>query len=223
MATRDELKEALAQVRLAATTNARAVEALANVIDDVVLPDDTLAIYADIKKSFGSTFVPRFFQIQAMRPNFLRSLWLAVKSVLLEGRLDRATKELMFVAVSKATGCVYCEAAHAAFSITCEPNGDDLIAVVRRDHSRIKDPIRRELVDLSRTVGEDPRADNRRHIEVLRGLGLDHDEVLEALRMCSLAIYANSLADSFKIAVDSEFTQLLDMSAGMAAGDDLGA
>ena len=74
-------------------------------------------IYEEIKSKFG--MVPNFFQAQAaVDPEWLELNWEREKKImLLEGALDRKTKELIAFAVSMVNRCEYCSLAHETMAM----------------------------------------------------------------------------------------------------------
>jgi len=70
-------------------------------------------IYSGIEKEFGG--VPNLFKTLALKPKILKANLEKVKSVMMEGELDRDLKEMVAVVVSEANGCDYCVGAHSAF------------------------------------------------------------------------------------------------------------
>jgi alkylhydroperoxidase/carboxymuconolactone decarboxylase family protein YurZ len=66
------------------------------------------AIYADIKATLGIDFVPNLYKVMAAKPDYLEANWNKSKAVMVApGKLDRLTKEIVAVAVSAVSGCVY--------------------------------------------------------------------------------------------------------------------
>jgi len=65
-------------------------------------------IYADIKASLDTDFVPNLYKVMAVKPEYLEANWNKVKAVMVTpGKLDRLTKEIIAVAVSAVNACVY--------------------------------------------------------------------------------------------------------------------
>jgi AhpD family alkylhydroperoxidase len=71
------------------------------------------AIYEEIKSSRGLAEVPNFWKQIAVNPDFLEATWRALNVVLAPGKLDRATKEVIAVAVSATNACDYCLGSHS--------------------------------------------------------------------------------------------------------------
>lgn len=71
-------------------------------------------IYADIKKTFGITFVPNLFKAMANHPAYLETTWARFKVIMGPGKLDPKTKQVIALAVSATNNCEYCINAHTA-------------------------------------------------------------------------------------------------------------
>lgn len=83
-------------------------------IDESEAVESVVAIYNDIKKTFGMDFVPGMFRAMANNPAYLEASWNRYKVIMGPGKLDRKTKEIIAVAVSATNGCEYCINAHTA-------------------------------------------------------------------------------------------------------------
>jgi len=85
-----------------------------------ILADDELsaearAIFDDIRATRGSDFVNNIWRALAFDPVLLRRTWESVKAVMATpGEIDPLTREMIYVAVSIANGCVYCVHSHTA-------------------------------------------------------------------------------------------------------------
>jgi AhpD family alkylhydroperoxidase len=75
---------------------------------------EVAAVFADIRRTFGMSFVPNLFKVMAHKPAYLKASWERVKIIMGPGSIDRKTKEMIAAAVSAANGCDYCVAAHTA-------------------------------------------------------------------------------------------------------------
>jgi AhpD family alkylhydroperoxidase len=71
------------------------------------------AIFEEIKATRGLAEVPNFWKAIALNPDYLEATWRALNVVLAPGKLDRATKEAIAVAVSATNACDYCLGSHS--------------------------------------------------------------------------------------------------------------
>jgi AhpD family alkylhydroperoxidase len=69
-------------------------------------------VFEDIKRSRGLARVPNFWRAIAHRPEYLKSEWTKLRTILETGSLDRRTKEMIAVAVSATNNCDYCLRSH---------------------------------------------------------------------------------------------------------------
>ena len=73
------------------------------------------AVFDDIRRARGSTFINNFWRALANDPATLKRTWDSLKAIMGgEGALDPLTRELIYIAVSAAHGCSYCIHSHTA-------------------------------------------------------------------------------------------------------------
>ncbi len=92
------------------------------------------AVFADIRTVRGSDFINNFWRGLANDPATLERTWNSLKEVMVApSALDPLTKELIYIAVSVASGCSYCIHSHTAAArakgLTDAQYGD-LLAVI---------------------------------------------------------------------------------------------
>lgn len=71
-------------------------------------------VFSDIRKTRNTDFINNFWRALANDPALLERTWISLKTVMGEGSLDPLVKEMIYVAVSTATGCEYCIHSHTA-------------------------------------------------------------------------------------------------------------
>jgi alkylhydroperoxidase/carboxymuconolactone decarboxylase family protein YurZ len=64
-------------------------------------------IFEDFKRTRKVDFVPAFWRALAAFPDYLEVTWNKYKAVMLGGKLDLRTKEIIALAVSATNGCDY--------------------------------------------------------------------------------------------------------------------
>lgn len=65
-------------------------------------------LYADIKATLGTDFVPNLYRVMATKPDYLEANWVKVKTVMVApGKLDALTKEIVAVTVAAMSACDY--------------------------------------------------------------------------------------------------------------------
>ena len=78
------------------------------------------AIYADIKRTKKSDFVPNLWRVLATNPDHLEMVWTRLKAIMhpeaagRTSKLDATTREIIALAVSATNGCAYCVNSHTA-------------------------------------------------------------------------------------------------------------
>lgn len=92
------------------------------------------AVFDDIKAVRGSDFINNFWRGLANDPLTLERTWQSLKEVMVApSALDPLTKELIYIAVSVASGCNYCIHSHTAAARAkgmTDAQYGDLLAVI---------------------------------------------------------------------------------------------
>ena len=86
-------------------------------IQDDQASEEVRAVFDDIRRTRGTSYINNFWRALANDPPLLRATWERLKAVMgesREGGLDPLTKELIYIAVSVANGCSYCVHSHTA-------------------------------------------------------------------------------------------------------------
>ncbi len=165
--------------------------------------------YKDIKRGFQIPFTPNFFKAQAASPEVLSTTWHAVKSILVNGKhVPRTVKEMMFVAISDARKCQYCETAHLAFCKVLGVDEESRNALTNNLDTLV--PMRtQDIVKFGIKVATDPTNLVDEDYETLKQHGVSDAELMEIIAMASLATYATMIADTLKIDIDKGFLEML--------------
>ena len=91
------------------------------------------AVFDDIKRTRNLPDVNNFWKVLAHDPRTLKRTWESLKEVMAPGALDPLTKEMVYLAVSVAHNCEYCNASHTAAATKrgmTEAMRGELLAVV---------------------------------------------------------------------------------------------
>jgi uncharacterized peroxidase-related enzyme len=113
----------------------------------------------------------------------------------------------MFVAISQTRGCRYCEAAHLACCRMLGVTPHELEMLV----SNVDDmspPKVRDIILFGVKCANTPQGLSHQDFEGLRAHGLGSAEIMEAIAMAALAVYANTIADATGMAADEMFARL---------------
>jgi uncharacterized peroxidase-related enzyme len=169
-------------------------------------PKEVVELYDDFRRRMGFPEAPNFIKTQGHSLAAARGTWGLVQNVLVGGSLPRTLKEMMFVAISRSRQCRYCEAAHLA---CCRMLGIELSAIEKlvSNVNDISPPKGRDIILFGLKCARDPQSLTDQDFEGLRGHGLTQSEIVEAISMAGLAVYANTIADATGMVADEMFAQ----------------
>jgi uncharacterized peroxidase-related enzyme len=165
-------------------------------------------VFAAFRETKGTPFVPNFFKILASAPTVLQGTWQVYRDVGHFGEVPRTIKEMIFVAISQARNCKYCEAAHMAicrlFGV-----GKETLEILTRDLRELKPGRTRDVIRFGMKAGLEPQSVTQEDYDVLRRHGLSDAEIVEVIGMAAFSVYANIVADSTRVEIDSGFEDIL--------------
>jgi uncharacterized peroxidase-related enzyme len=165
-------------------------------------------VYAEIRETLGISFVPNFFKTLANSPTSLRATWEAYRNNSWRGTVPTVLKEMMFVAISTARDCRYCEIAHLAFCKQLGADQETRLSLVENLDALV--PRRSgDVVKFAVKAAMTPAAIDGTDYKLLHDHGISDAEVAEILAMTAFSMYATTLADSLHLSVDAEFEQIL--------------
>lgn len=176
---------------------------------DVLAPSDAAtevqAVYIDFQRRMGFPEPPNFIKAQGHSPSVVRGTWGLVQNVLVGGALPRSLKEMMFVAISRDRDCRYCEAAHLACCRMLGVDPETMTDLVK-NVEELSPPQTRDLLRFAVKCARNPQSIDDADYATLRGHGLSQAEIVEAVAMSALAVYANILADATGVEDDAMFS-----------------
>jgi uncharacterized peroxidase-related enzyme len=169
-------------------------------------PKEVVDVYQDFQRRMGFPAAPNFIKTQGHSLAAARGTWGLVQNVLVGGVLPRTLKEMMFVAISQSRNCRYCEAAHLACCrmLGVEPRALEALVANVRD---ISPPKARDIIVFGLNCARDPQSLTDADFVSLREHGLGNAEIMEAISMAALAVYANTIADATGMPADAMFSQ----------------
>lgn len=88
--------------------------ATVRLLSDDELSPEARAVFDEIRAARSTDYVNDFWRALAHDPVTLRRTWDSIRQVMAPGALDPLVKEMLYVAVSIASGCDYCIHTHAA-------------------------------------------------------------------------------------------------------------
>jgi AhpD family alkylhydroperoxidase len=83
-------------------------------LSDAELSPEAAELFSEIRALRGTDYVNNFWRAMAHDPATMRAVWERLKVVMSPGALDPLVKEMIYIAVSTATGCSYCIHSHTA-------------------------------------------------------------------------------------------------------------
>ncbi|HYF01519.1 MAG TPA: peroxidase-related enzyme [Planctomycetota bacterium] len=178
------------------------------IVEESQASGDVARVFEDFKSLKGTPFVPNFFKTLALAPNVAQGTWRVYRDVGHLGSVPRAIKEMIFVAVSRARNCQYCEAAHLAL---CKLYGVDpkTRELLTQDLDALEPARTREIVKFGVKAATDPRSLTDQDYARLRQNGLNESDIVEVIGMAAFSAYATIIADATKIEVDPGFKEML--------------
>lgn len=168
------------------------------------LPADLRERILEVQERTG--FVPNIFLALSHRPAELRA-FLAYHDAVMEreGGLSKAEREMVVVATSAARSCTYCVVAHGAILRVRarDPLLADLIAVNHR--TAPVSPRQAALLDYAVKLSTVPEQVGDADLDVLRGYGLDDDEIWDVSAVTALFALSNRMAHAMALRPNEEF------------------
>ncbi len=168
------------------------------------LPDDIAGIYAKNREKLG--FVPNVFRAYAKRPEHFRA-FMHYHDVLMrgEGRLSRAEREAIVVAVSAENRCQYCVTAHGAALriLGKDPVLADEIAINWRTASLT--PRWRAMLSFASRVNEPGFSATDAEIGGLHAAGFTDDDVWDIAAIAAFFGFSNRMAGAMDMRPNREF------------------
>ena len=168
------------------------------------MPEDVRARIEEVAEKAG--FVPNVFLVLARRPAEFRAFF-AYHDALMEreGGLSRAEREMIVVATSALNDCLYCIVAHGALVriYAKRPLLADQIAV---NHAKADLSSReRAILDYACKVAGRSRDVEAADHEVLRGHGLDEEDIWDVGAIAAFFAMSNRLANAAAMRPNDEF------------------
>lgn len=174
------------------------------IVSEQAAQEPVAEVLVDFRQKMGFPAAPNFIRAQAASPDVMRGTWGLVRNVLVEGRLPRTLKEMVFVAISRDRHCNYCEAAHVACCRMLGVDEDSIKALVEDNEYGIPERTR-DIISFAVKCARDPQSLEVSDFDTLRSHGLGDPELTELIAMSGLAVYANTLADAIQVDPDPMF------------------
>ena len=163
-------------------------------------------VYHDAQNKLGLPDVPNFFRTQGNSPAMLAGTWGLIEHLLLEGKLPRPIKELIFLAVAAERECSYCKEAHAACCRMLGIDDSTIEAVKAGLKGDLPEHIRDTLL-FAIKCSSAPEELTDEDFARLAGHGLDREQLLEVVATSAMAVYATIIADATMLEPDAMFSE----------------
>ena len=145
--------------------------------------------------------IPNFFKTLANNATVLEGTWSIYRDVGSHGLIDEALKEMIFVAISAAKKCKYCQAAHLAFCriLNVDPESCENVA---RNVDALR-PVRvRDIMRFAVKTATTPQKLTQKDYRSLKRHKLSDAEIIEIVAMSAFAVYAITVAEALKLEED---------------------
>jgi len=168
------------------------------------LPDDLREAVLAIQERTG--FVPNVFLALGHRPDELRA-FMAYHDALMEkdGGLTKADREMIVVATSGANNCQYCVIVHGAILRIRAKNTLIADQVATNYHKADITDRQKAILDFAFKVSRESWAVGDKDFEVLRGHGLDDEDIWDVAAITSLFGLSNRMANFMSMRPNDEF------------------
>jgi uncharacterized peroxidase-related enzyme len=171
------------------------------IVREEAASEATKRIYKQILDVKHLRSVPNFFKTLAKSPAVLEGTWNVYRNVSTQGSISEVLKEMMFVAISAAKKCTYCEAAHLAFCRILKVDPETCSNLVN-NLDAIRPDRTRDIIRFSVKAGTDPQGLTDADYGVLKRHKIEESEIIEIVAMSAFATYAITVADALKLDVD---------------------
>jgi uncharacterized peroxidase-related enzyme len=185
------------------------------VVSESAIAGDVKKVFEEIRREKRLPFVPNFFKTLAHSPESLEATWMAYRGISTRGALPEALKEMIFVAISVARDCQYCEAAHLAFCNLLNVEADNL-RVLTENIDALRPERTRDIIRFSVKCALESRSVEQSDYANLRQHGVTDGEIIETIAMCGFAMYATTVADVLRLDVDHEVRNVLETKKVLA-------
>jgi uncharacterized peroxidase-related enzyme len=168
-------------------------------------------------RGYAREFNERFGRLPWLRllgahyPPFLEAVSVMYPPFMTEGRVDRVTKELIFVACAQTRDCKYCMGSHSRYleqeiGLTREQvirarQGEDAPGITSQQ---------KLLIRFARKVAVDPQKVGAADFDELREAGFSDAQIVEVVAVCAFSAFTNTFTDTLKLADDLEMMGMQD-------------
>ena len=175
-------------------------------IEEDAATGEVAKIYNEIKQEMGIPFVPNFFKIIANSPYALAGMWSSIHNIMIKGQLPRSLKQMMFLSISVARNCMYCNATYMTF---CKMSGVDeqtIIALVE-NIDNVQPQRTQDIVKFAVKCASEPLNLTTADYQKVRQHGVSSEEIAEIIAVAAHSVNCTIIAESMKIEIDEAIIQ----------------
>lgn len=162
---------------------------------DVVAVEDATPRQLDVlKTSHPQARTSDYYLLLVHEPDILDARSETYNAIMYAPRgVSRADRELGALAVSRLNGCVYCASVHAQrFEQVAKRN--QVVADIFTDIESAGDHERdKAVIELAKVLTNEPETFDTAHVEKLKSLGLNEQDILDVIHSISIFGWANRL------------------------------
>ncbi len=158
-------------------------------------------IFNDIHTSFGR--VPNLFKVYAHNPVVLEANWNKVKAILLQGALNRKTKEAIALLVSQDNQCDYCVAAHTMAMKSIGVGKEEIDSILTDLNQADFSPKEKALIWFAQKSNSTSSQITDQEFQNLLDAGASNEEIIEALGVMEIFTSFNKFLDSLNVDLDA--------------------
>ena len=163
----------------------------------------------DVCSVYGVPSPPPLYWSLAASPTVLTGTWKLSVDIMNRGELPETLKQLIFLAVSTARRCEYCELVYMAL---CKVSGvaQSEVRAVMEDLDKVTPARTRAILRFAVKSAMAVHSLTDEDYDELRRLGLSDSELLEVMSTAATAVYFNILADGMQVEVDDTIRTILE-------------
>jgi uncharacterized peroxidase-related enzyme len=158
-------------------------------------------VYREIRSEVPR--VPNLMQVFSLRPETMESIYRSWLASMWNGRLDRRTKELLAVSVSKVAQCDYCADTHMIFLQAAGMDGMQAFEVERKlSAADGLNGEERAAIEFARVLTTDPRAITSEDFAAFRAAWPDRHSQAEIISIIAAFNAITRMANSLGVALE---------------------
>lgn len=185
---------------------------ISDIVDNGEVTPELTKTFGKIQNALGAPFTPNFFKVWAVSEESLNGIWPVMNHILVNGKVQRKLKEMIFVAISSFNNCHYCQSAHHAFCLSIGVTEEQIDDLINLYTSPTATPKEKAAIDFAMKLARDPKSSSESDFEELRSLGFCDEEVMEVIAMSGMGVFYTHLANATKIVVDKGFKAKIEAS-----------